>query len=404
MLIAAALTPAAAAAAWGPGVRIAPPDASGLSSPDVAAGGGGRALAVWLRGSGSGVRALVASGVRGRWSRPRAISGPGAARPRVAMNDRGDAAVVWIVQDGLGAAVRRGPSGRWSTARVARSQGAVRDLRVVVDRAGRPTVLWSEADGADWVARVAARASPRAGWSVRPPRIATPGPDPPELSLAARSGALVGWREGAVARASATSRSAFEPARQIAGNTDGRPALAIARVGGMLAAWTSLLPGGTRVVQASDRPGAGGPWGSAQDVGIGSGPLVSLGDGGDAVLAWGLGAGQTQGVVAATRPVAGAGWRSSPVVGAQGCACLLQPAGLALDPNGTAVVAWRRREGDRTTAGGVAALPGGSQDWMVATPAEGRPDAPPVVAAAGGTAVALWVAPGTGVRASVLRR
>src|SRR5688500_12524959 len=125
-LILAALTPAAHGA-WGPAVPIAPPGGT-VASGDVAAGAGGRAVAAWLRTDRRGTRVLVSSRAAGRWTAPRALSGPGVARPRAAVNALGDAAVAWVGDRAVHAAVRRGPAGRWSSSLVARADGSVQDL------------------------------------------------------------------------------------------------------------------------------------------------------------------------------------------------------------------------------------------------------------------------------------
>jgi hypothetical protein len=398
--------PATALAGWSEAARIAPSDGSQLASAEVAGGGGGRALAAWVRSSGGAAdaRVLVASGTRGRWGVPRALSGRGASRPRAAINTLGDAAVAWINDGAIVAAVRRGPAGRWSVARVAEADGAVHDLRLSIDRSGRPAVLWSESREGGFVARIAARASVRAGWSVRPARIATPGPTPPALALGPGSGALVAWTQGSRALGARTVRGDFEQPVEISPEARSRPAVAIGRSGTLLTAWSAQLPGGTSVVLAAGREDAGQVWGESEDVGIGATPVAALNDDGDAVIAWSLAApGAPQGVEAATRSGGGI-WRASTVVPRRSCGCALRVGGVAIDDDGTAVVAWRRDEQGRPPGGGAAALAAGEADWQRATVGSGRPDAPPAVAAAAGAGpVAVWASARDGVRAAVLR-
>ena len=74
--------------------------------------------------------------------------------------------------------------------------GPVQDLRVAIDRVGRPIVMWSERRGDDFLSGPAMRPSPVVPWSLRPARLATPGPSPPSLAVS-RAAALVAWIDGA---------------------------------------------------------------------------------------------------------------------------------------------------------------------------------------------------------------
>ncbi len=398
-----AALPAASLAAWGPAVPVAPPGAT-VASGDVSTGAGGRAVAAWLRTDRRGTRVVVSSRAAGRWSVPRALGGTGVARPRAAVNSLGDAAVAWVGDRQIVAGVRRGPAGRWTTSLVAHADGAVQDLRLAIDRVGRPMVLWSEAMGSGYVARVATRPSASAGWRVRPARIGTSGPTAPALALSAGSGALVAWTDGDRTLASRTVTGDFETPREVAGQAGGRPAAAIGPTGTTLTAWSARLPGGTSVVQTAGRTDPGDEWGEPDDVGIGATPVAALNEDGDAVVAWSLGgAGGPQGVESVTRTGPTGGWRSSTVVPRRSCSCTLRVAGVGVSDDGTAVVAWRRDDDDGGTGGGVAALSPGGEDWERAGSGGGRPDATPAVSAAGGGATALWASGRAGVRASVLR-
>ena len=381
----------------------APPGAI-VTSGDVAAGAGGRAVAAWLRTDRHGTRVLASSRAAGRWTPQAALSGPGAARPRAAVNALGDAAVAWVGDRAIVAAVRRGPAGRWSASLVARADGTIRDLRLAIDRVGRPMVLWSEAMDSGFVARVASRPSASAGWRVRPARIGTPGPTAPALALSAGAGALVAWTDDGRTLASRTVTGDFEAPREVAGEAGGRPAAAIGPAGTTLTAWSARLPGGTSVVQAAGRTDPGDAWGEPDDVGIGTTPVAALNEDGDAVVAWSLGgAGGPQGVESVTRTGPTGAWRATTVVPRRSCNCTLRVAGVGVADDGTAVVAWRRDDEDGGTGGGVAALSAGREDWARAGIGGGRPDATPAVTAAGGGATALWATQGSGVRAAVLR-
>ncbi len=134
---------------------------------------------------------------------------------------------------------------------------AVQDLRVAMSPAGRPTVMWSERRGDGFVVRLGARASARAGWSVRPARLGTPGPAPPALALSPGAGALVAWTEDGHTLSARTVEGAFESPLEVSSEDSASPGVALSPAGSALVAWGAGLPGGTSVVLGAgrDRPG-----------------------------------------------------------------------------------------------------------------------------------------------------
>lgn len=404
------LLPAGALAAWSGPAPLTPADGAAYAVPHAAAEGG-RMLAAWVRApAGTRGRAEVhvatrPAGPAARWTPARRLSGPGVDAPRVALNPRGDAAVVWVKGRRLVAAVRRGPGGAWSRRPVADAGAGVQATRLVIDRVGRPTVMWSERAGDGFLVRVATRVSPRAGWALRPPRLRTPGPDPPALALG-RAGALVAWSADGGVRASRTAAGAFERPVEL-GRDAGAPAVALSGGGAALGAWGVSLPGGTPVVLAAVRPPGSDAWSGSDDVGIGLRAVAGINDRGDAVVAWSLDEpGSPQGVEAALRRGGRGGWRASTVVPRRGCECRLAVGGAAVDGRGAALVSWRRDDGGPAGAGGAASQPPGETDWSRVRMSPGRMSRAPEVAADGGSGgVAVWVeaGPGSRVRAAALR-
>lgn len=405
----AALASAPALGAWSSPAWVSARDGAVYSAPDVATAGAGRALAAFVRtpaGSAAGaarIQLATRATTAAAWTAPRVLSGRGARAPRVALNARGDAVVTWTTGRAIVAATRRGPAGAWSTARVVVAGGLVQDVRVAIDRVGRPVALWSERRGSGFLVRTALRASPRAPWEVRPARLATAGPTPPSLAVS-RAAALVAWVEGTRTRAARTTGGLFEAPVEI--SSDGRraPGVGVSADGGMVAAWSVDLPGGTSVVLVSERAGAGRGWSGSEDAGIGSAPLAAINDRGDAVLGWALGdAGSPQGIEASTRR-AGGRWEASTVVARRTCACALTVGSVAIDASGAAIVGWRRDDGERAGGGGAAALPPGRDTWEPAPVSPGRTDAAPVTAGGVGGGLAAWAEAGRGggVRAVTL--
>ncbi|MGD9571063.1 MAG: hypothetical protein AB7V62_04155 [Thermoleophilia bacterium] len=405
----ALLVPAPALAGWSAPAVLTPRDGAAYAVPDVASERG-RALAAWVRApAGTRGRARVQIATRAtlsaRWTRPVMLSGSGADAPRVALNARGDAIVAWVSGRRVMAAVRRGPAGAWDVADVVDAGGAVADVRVAMTVAGRPTLLWSERSGSGFVVRIAARPSARAGWSARPPRIATPGPDPPAVALS-RGGALVAWVDEGAVRAARTTNGTFERPAVIAEDA-AHPAAAINASATSLAAWGTALPGGTPVMLASGRAAGASGWAVAEDVGIGLRPVAAINARGDAAVAWSLDEeGEQQGVEAATRRGARGSWRASTVVPRRECECALTVGGLGIDGRGAAVVGWHRDDGAAVGGGGAASLGPSAMAWSRASVAPGHLTRAPAVAGdpvAGGAAV--WVEAGSrgGVRAVTLR-
>jgi hypothetical protein len=397
----AALAPAAGGATWSAPERVSPPDRASYSGAAIAAGTGGAALAAWVRTPagaprGAGRVQMAARPAGERWGAARSLSGPGASLPRVALNPRGDAAAAWANGRLIVAALRRGAAGRWRAVRVAEASAPVRDLHLSVDRAGRATAVWVERRGAGFLVRVAT-GGPGARWEVRPPRLTTPGPEPPSLALSPGRGALAAWVDDGRVLAARTVAGAFERPVELADHDAGAPGAGLGASGAALLAWNVRLPGGTRVMQAAGRPAAAPRWGTADDLGIGGAPVVAIGDAGDAVVAWGAGeVGGEQWVGASTRRRGGL-WRASTVVAPRSCDCALSAAAAAIDGTGRAVVAWRRDGGGEGPRAGAAALTPRGDRWQPAPIAGGRVAAAPAVAAAPTSgAGAAWASAGAG--------
>ena len=292
--ILAAASPAGAAAAWSPPVRVSAHDGAAYLAATPALDDGLAAMAAWIRrpagGSASAGRVQVAErpSPGGAWSRPLNLSGPGVTRLTVAAGDRGAGVVAWMRGRRLEGAQRARAGEPWRPAAIGTPLGVVIGLTAAVDRSGAATVVWSERRGADYLVRVAARPARGGSWAVRPPRLTVPGPEPPALAVGRGSGVLVAWVEGDRVRASRTVSGSFEAPTTLSGEPASGPAVALSQGGTAIIAWSVRLPGGTSVLMASSRERSG-PWGKAADVGIGQAPVAAVNDRGDAVVAWGLG-------------------------------------------------------------------------------------------------------------------
>jgi hypothetical protein len=269
---------------------------------------------------------------------------------------------------------------------------------------GRPAVVWSERRGEDFLVRTASRASPKVAWTVRAARISTQGPTPPSLAIS-RAAAMVAWIDGSKARASRTVGGMFEPPVEVSSQGTGAPGVALTPLGGMLASWSVDLPGGTSVVLVSERAAPSRGWGASEDAGIGASPLAAINARGDAVVAWALAApGSPQGIEASTRR-AGGRWEASTVVARRTCDCALTVGDVAVDASGTALVGWRREDGDGIGSGGASAHGPGADEWTRAPVTPGRTPAAPIVAGGVRGGLVAWgeAGSGGGIRVAALR-
>lgn len=117
------------------------------------------------------------------------------SRPRVAVNERGDALVVWTSGHRLMSARRIGPSGSWRiSVVVGRAAAGSCDACVVsLSPDGRAAVLWTRVPQVEGAPLARAAFARRNGpWRVLPP-IRTGGE--PGAALDARGGAAIAWVE-----------------------------------------------------------------------------------------------------------------------------------------------------------------------------------------------------------------
>ncbi len=78
------------------------------------------------------------------------------------------------------------------------------------------------------------------------------------------------------------------------------------------------------------------------------------------------------------------------------CACTLTVGSVALDASGTAIVGWRRDEGEGVGGGGAAALAPGAAQWLRAPVRPGRTAAAPAAAGGARGGLVAWAETGRG--------
>ncbi len=338
---------------WGPARRVSAGGAA-ITSPDVEVSARGEVIVAWTRSLRRAApltgpnRIEVAAGSRsGRWRPPQVVGSSQhfiAADPRVAVNARGDAAVLWRGERGRGqdvlrAALRRA-GGRF--ARGASLGEAGIDQRVLVEPGGRVDAIWTHTL-------------------------------PPE------------HLRSEIRFATATAGTGWSRAATLHSDDDGGPALARAPDGALVAAWRS---GGSGIDPSSGGHvllavgGADGAFGPARIISEVRASSVRLGVSatGEAVVAWSPALDEVSGIAEpliywATRPAGGELSAVAAMPGARADAF-----GVLAD--GTAIAV-----DDRGGIEASARPPGGA----FGPAARIAPGDFPVLATAGATAAAVWL-------------
>ncbi|WP_287416355.1 hypothetical protein [Oceanithermus sp.] len=153
--------------AWTPPVRLSLAGTDALTDgsryySQVALNDAGDAVVVWTQNDGSNYQIYKAERQGGAWTTPRdladhlSLAGTDAQLPRVALNDAGDAVVVWQQRDGSNGQIykaeRRG--GAWTTPRdladhLSLAGTEAQQPQVALNDAGDAVVVWYQSDGSN---------------------------------------------------------------------------------------------------------------------------------------------------------------------------------------------------------------------------------------------------------------
>jgi hypothetical protein len=160
----------AGASAWSAPVTLTKTE-SGLGEPgnqEIAIDGQGDAVAIWGRMHGANAETIETSqdhALGSSWSPPKAISGPGKMEeaPQVAVNDAGQATIVWERQEPSGTEIVEASSGSaigvaWQPARSvsASTPGSeAKEPDVAMDAHGNAAAVWAGLDGGFYIAEAA---------------------------------------------------------------------------------------------------------------------------------------------------------------------------------------------------------------------------------------------------------
>ena len=404
-------SPAAASPGW-----LAPVGLSAANrkagEAAVAMGEGGETVAVWQRQSDAGIGQVVQGSTRppgGRFSPPFELSAD-ASGPALAMTPSGEAVAVWshfeVKDDGVYTiqASYRPPGGSFEEpVDVASVPNAdlPRELHVAIDSRGDTAVVWTEQEAKNnWVAKASLRA---AGGSFSVPATISPAPptaesvaSEPRVVIGAGGSAVAAWVQeegagpvveaawGAPAAGFAAPQSLSAPGRPAAS-----PAIAIGSDGGATAVW-SRSNGFTYSIEAASAS-PGGSFSTPREISdpgeSAFEPELAAGPAGAVTAVWTRSDGSDFLVEAATAEPGGDFGAAIPVSEPGGDATRPQ---VAEDSAGATTIVWQRSEGSRET---IQAAVGSAAGFgpPVEISGEGPEPAFPAVAMDGeGDATAVW--------------
>jgi hypothetical protein len=346
---------------WGTGRVISSNLSGDAQLPQVAVDPDGNATVVWMQAEGAvqgiwACRYEVGSG----WGAPQRVDSSDARawNPQVATDSAGRALVVWVQGGGgVGNAVwssRYEPGTGWGAAQVLQDAGNSNAAFVAMDRAGNAVAVWDQSDGIRY--NVWARACGAGGeWGVPQPVESGDGSTgTPQLAMDEAGNAVVAWSQVDGGRNHILANrfgfgTGWGTARQVdpgVGPDGSSPQVAVGSNGNAVIGWYAN-EGGVWTAWASTNPDGTG-WGTPVRIGpatINSSiPRVAMDSYGNAVAAWMQWSG-TGFDLWSSRFGKDSGW-GSPQLLETGSGNIASIPGVAMHPEGKAVVVWGQGDGD----------------------------------------------------------
>jgi hypothetical protein len=336
------------------------------------------------------------------WSSGAPIARPGVgARPRAAVDDAGDAALLWVHDIGtyrvVQATLRHGPGGEFPNPNdLSDAVLEVRSHHIALDDAGDAVAVWAQRPLDLFEVHAEVRRANFGVWGVATLLSNGAVSGGPSLGVTRAGEAFVVWIENRVVKAVRGDISAGTWAQPVAlsngaGEAGGEPVVALNDAGDAVAVWQwRERPNAQTIVQAAFRPSQGS-WRPSRDVAVASTafthePQAAIDAAGNTVALWLGGPGGTalQSAVGSRDSDA---W-SRPVAPAPGAAADPQ---LAVDPRGDVVALWMDAATKTTNAAVRAAAGGAWQPPIQVSPVDAFD--PRLAMDDTGNAVALWGAP-----------
>ena len=256
------------------------------NQPQIAVNARGDALVAWYQSEGVPLMTYVSErrGPGGAFSRPGVhdhLSAPGApvdsdpvANPKPALGPRGEAAVVWVQENGAGATpvylATRDAAGAWTRPRdladaFSPAAGVARNARAAFGPGGELYVVWMQGEKAGTFAVYGARRGPEGRWTVPgrvPVRLSSPGrlAYGPTLAAGPEGAVVAAWVEDwgsrderVAARRTGEDRAGWEAIEWLSGPGTapaGPPVAAMGPGDRALVGWSAGALAGARVVFA----------------------------------------------------------------------------------------------------------------------------------------------------------
>ncbi len=369
-------------------------------NPNVAVGPDGTATAVWERNSGT--KRIVQASTRpprGGFGGPVDVSAVDqvALDPQVAVAPDGTTTAVWQSSNGPVSIVQastRPPGGTFGSPVDLSAAGKFAHLpQLAVAQDGTTTVIWQLSGVSDRI--VQARTRPPGGTFGSVVDLSATGElsDSPDVAVASDGTTTAVWRrdDGTDKVVQASTRppgGAFGSPVDLSaagGNVDDEPRVAVASDGTTTVVWTDTS------AQTTTRP-PGGTFGSVVDLSAaGQSALdaqVAVAPDGTTAATWYRSDGTDDRVQLTTRPPGGAFGSPVDLSAAGGSADDPQ---VAVAPDGTSTVIWKRSDGTDPIVQTSTLPPGGAFGSPVdLSAAGGSADDPQVAVAPDGTSIAIW--------------
>lgn len=327
--------------------------------PDIAVAPDGEAVAVWDNwDSGQGTIQSASRPAGGSWQPSVTLSEPGAPGesawlPKVAVDPRGDAIVVWQRSNSSGDDIIqssfRAADGAWEKpVNLSEAGENANAAQVALDPNGDAVAVWNRFNGSNWVVQSASR--PSGGTWQQPVHLSEGGDssEGPQVAVDPRGDAAAVWEhhtEGGEL-IQGTSRPAGgswqEPVNlsEPAENTL-EPHIGLDAAGDAVMTWERSYDGG-EIIQTSYKP-AGGSWQQAVNLSAPGASAyrqhVSVDPRGEAVAIWELCCAAEDAVQASVKHPGG--YWQGPVTLSEPGVSVTSPE-VAMDPLGDAVAVWGR--------------------------------------------------------------
>jgi hypothetical protein len=353
----------------------------------------------------AGALAALAAPAGAAWLSPVDLSpetGINAQEVHVAMDHRGDAVAVWQASNGIETSVqvsvRSASTGIWGTPTILTTEGnSTKDSNVAVDERGDAAVIWQAESGLTSSVQAAVKRAGSAIWHVE--SVSGEEGSRPSIAIDSHGDAVAVW----LAKPTEAVTSSVRPVAgkwhapvqlSAAGLSAEEPTVAANPRGDAVAAWHGF-EGENSIAQAAVRSASSGTWSAAATLSTpaeaGANALATraaIDAHGNATVTWT----REDVLKSATRLAATATWGAPVDVSSGGEQ--VNTHGLAVDSHGEAVAVWAGRSGSANvveSASRASAATSWHEPVRLLTAPEGKsPTEPKVAINSDGRAVAVW--------------